>query len=92
MLIANETVDKTLSSKGLPCIHRVHDKPSQEKVKELLRFLSAVNMPFKDFDSERIAHDKKVYQKFVNHLHSCGRLSSLLLILSKITVCAYFLY
>ena len=79
MLIANETVDKTLSSKGLPCIHRVHDKPSQEKVKELLRFLSAVNMPFKDFDSERIAHDKKVYQKFVNHLHSCGRLSSLLL-------------
>ena len=40
MLVANETVDKELSKRGLPCIHRIHGRPNKSKVVELLKLLN----------------------------------------------------
>ena len=78
MLIANETVDKDLSKRGLPCVHRVHDLPNEEKIEELLKFLSAINLPFNSYTAYEISRNRKAYQKLVNHICNCNSLSSLL--------------
>ena len=80
MLIANETVDKDLSKRGLPCVHRIHDVPSEEKLMEFLKFLDAINLPFNKYDASEIVASRKAYQKLVHHIvNSGGRLTNLLL-------------
>lgn len=77
MLVANETVDKELSKRGLPCIHRVHGKPNKSKVVELLNLLRAINIPFDSYSADEIVSNKKVFQEFVKHICS-NKYSSLL--------------
>lgn len=79
MLAANETVDRDLSERGLPCVHRVHDTPNEDKIAQLLQFLEAVNLPYREYSAEDLAYDKNAYQKFVKYLSDTGRLSDLLL-------------
>ena len=78
MLIANETVDKDLSRRGLPCVHRIHGNPNEEKVIELLRFLDAINLPFESCSPDEIVSSRKAYQKLVKHISTTNRLSNLL--------------
>jgi len=53
MLLANQTVARHIyhispsKNKPLPFIYRVHEKPSDEKMKRFFDFLSAMNVPFK---------------------------------------------
>lgn len=77
MLVANETVDKELSKRGLPCIHRVHGKPNKSKVVELLNLLRSINIPFDSYSADEIVSNKKVFQEFVKHICS-NKYSSLL--------------
>ena len=78
MLVANELVDKDLTDRGLPTLHRVHDCPNEEKLQEFLRFLEAINLPFKECSVEDLVRDKFAYQKLVAHISKAGRLSNLL--------------
>ena len=78
MLIANETVDKDLSKRGLPCVHRIHGNPNEEKVVEFLRFLEAINLPFEDCDAFELSTSRKAYQKLVEHITGTNKLSDLL--------------
>ena len=78
MLIANETVDKDLTRRGLPCVHRIHGNPNEEKVIELLKFLDAINLPFELCSPDEIATSRKAYQKLVKHISTSNRLSNLL--------------
>ena len=77
MLVANETVDKELSKRGLPCIHRVQGKPNKSKVVELLNLLRSINIPFDSYSADEIVSNKKVFQEFVKHICS-NKYSSLL--------------
>ena len=78
MLVANETVDKELSKRGLPCIHRIHGRPNKSKVVELLKLLNAINLPFSSYSAEEIVSSKKIFQEFVKHICSSSRYSNLL--------------
>ena len=78
MLVANETVDKDLTKRGLPCVHRVHASPSEEKIIQLLKMLEAVNLPFDKYSPEELSTDKYAYQQFVEHISKAGSLSPLL--------------
>ena len=79
MLVANETVDKDLTKRGLPCVHRVHDCPNEDRIIQLLKLLEAVNLPFDEYSPEELSTDKYAYQKFVEHLSRAGSLSPLLM-------------
>lgn len=79
MLAANETVDKELSRRGLPCVHRIHGTPNEEKIANFLRFLEAINLPFEDYDASEISVNRKAYQKLVKHITDKNKLSDLLL-------------
>lgn len=78
MLIANETVDKDLSRRGLPCVHRIHGNPNEEKIIEFLKFLDAINLPFESCSPDEISTSRKAYQKLVKHISGSSRLSNLL--------------
>lgn len=79
MLVANETVDKELSRRNLPCVHRIHDVPSEEKIEAFLGFLEAINLPYNGADASTLATDRGAYQKLVEHISKVGgRLSELL--------------
>ena len=79
MLVANEAVDKELSRKKLPCIHRIHSTPNSEKIIQLLKLLEAVNLPFDDYSPEKLCSDRNAYQKLIEHISNSGHLSSILM-------------
>ena len=78
MLAANRTVDKDLSDRGVPFLHRVHGSPNEAKIQELLKMLEAINLPFVKYSAEELANDKIAYQQFIEHISNSGRLSDLL--------------
>jgi len=47
MLLANETVAQHIFYRGLPFIYRVHERPSEEKMKEFIEFLEQHDFKFK---------------------------------------------
>lgn len=47
MILANTTVAEKLSLLELPCIYRVHQKPTMEKLKGFLDFVNAIGINFK---------------------------------------------
>ena len=78
MLAANRTVDKDLSERGIPFLHRVHDAPNESKIAELLKLLNAINLPFNDYSPDELASNKVAYQKLIEHVSKSGRLADLL--------------
>ena len=78
MVIANHTVDKDLSKRGFPFLHRVHSYPNEDKLVELLKLLNAVNLPFTKYSAEELASGKVAYQQLVEHISKSGRLADLL--------------
>ncbi|MBR3211300.1 MAG: VacB/RNase II family 3'-5' exoribonuclease [Bacilli bacterium] len=78
MLAANRTVDKDLSKRGIPFLHRVHDSPNEERIQEFLNLLDAINLPFTEYSSEELATNKIAYQHLLEHISKGGRLKDLL--------------
>ena len=78
MLLANECVDKHLSDKGYPCLHRVHDKPNQDRLEDYLKMLDAINMPFKGYDAQDCVTTPKVLQELAEYIKDTGSLSNML--------------
>ncbi len=44
MILANETVAETMFAKKLPCVYRVHEKPSEEKLNAFYDFLQGIGV------------------------------------------------
>lgn len=44
MILANETVAETMFAKKLPCVYRVHEKPSEEKLNAFYGFLHGIGV------------------------------------------------
>lgn len=42
MVLANEVVAKHIGSRGVPCVYRVHERPSDDKMKDFSEFISAM--------------------------------------------------
>jgi ribonuclease R len=53
MLLANEAVDRALSGAGLSLIHRVHDKPDEERLHELAEHLRSMGMDVHDLSGRK---------------------------------------
>ncbi|MFN3505795.1 MAG: ribonuclease R, partial [Caldimicrobium sp.] len=57
MIAANEAVAEFLTEKGYPFLYRVHDKPDENKIRDLLTFLP--------LESEEISLEKEITPKFI---------------------------
>lgn len=78
MLLANECVDQIFEEKGLPCVHRVHDTPSQERLEDFLKFLEAIGIPFTDYGAAEIKSNPHALQALGNHILNRGKLTNIL--------------
>ena len=79
MLIANEERAKFFAKNGIPCIYRVHDNPNEEKLQKFLEMLEAIGLPYYGASAEELATNKQEFQKLINFVSNCGRLSGMLL-------------
>ena len=52
MLTANEAVATLLSERGIPCVYRVHERPSFDKVEGLVTFLKHIGVKYTALCSE----------------------------------------
>ena len=75
MIAANETVDKHLSERGLPCLHRVHGSPNQDRIEELIKLLNVIGYRFNDLDAEDCISNPKNMQKLSDFISKTGALS-----------------
>lgn len=78
MLIANETVDKLLCDIGAPCLHRVHDIPSEERLGKYLELLEAVGYPYDKYDVDDLCHYPKALQDLTEFVKNTGKISDML--------------
>ena len=46
MLTANEAVATLLTEKGIPCVYRVHDKPSEDKLESFVTYLKHMDVKY----------------------------------------------
>lgn len=65
MVIANETVAKTLACMNLPAIYRVHDIPKPEKVQQFISFCNATGRPIKGKFNKM---NPRIYQKLLSQV------------------------
>ena len=77
MIQANEVVDKHLSKHGYPCLHRVHDKPNEEKLDNYLKMLEAIDLPF-SYDAKKCSDVPEILQLLAEHIKDTGNLNSML--------------
>lgn len=77
MIQANEVVDKHLSKRGYPCLHRVHDKPNEDKLDNYLQMLEAIDLPF-SYDAKKCATSPEILQLLSEHIKDTGSLSTML--------------
>ena len=80
MLLANETVDKTLSNLGYPCSHRVHDKPNQDRLENYLKMLAAIDLPYTKYDVEELCFNPYALQDLSFYIRDTGHISNMLAI------------
>ncbi len=77
MLAANVNVGEILTEAGIPCIYRIHDVPNAEKLKDFLRLLDIVGMPF-EFGAHDICEDKRLLQLLTEHINKNEELRDML--------------
>lgn len=65
MIVANETVSKTLANMGLPSIYRVHDIPKPEKIQSFINFCGATGHPIK---GKFTTMNPKMFQKLLSQI------------------------
>lgn len=78
MIAANETVDRHLSQRGYPCLHRVHGIPNLDRVEELIKLLNCIGYRFNDYDAEECVTNPKYMQRLANFISNTGDLSNAL--------------
>ena len=78
MIIANEVVDKHLSNNGYPCLHRVHDKPNEERLCDFFKLLEAVNLPFEKYDYLECCINPIAFQELSEFIKDIPNLSRML--------------
>ena len=69
MLTANEAVATLLYESGIPCVYRVHDKPSPDKLMSFIEFLKHLGIP-----TAGITGDKLHSSDFAAVLNSADKL------------------
>jgi len=65
MLLANVTVAEYIYYLDKPCVYRVHEKPTPEKVENFYEFLRGINVPFKRKRDEIFSKDFQTILKKV---------------------------
>jgi len=60
MVLANVAAAETLERVKQPCMYRVHDEPSPEKILSLREFLAGVNIPFAKGQVIRASHFNQI--------------------------------
>ncbi len=78
MIVANETVDKHLSRYGYPCLHRVHGRPNEDKVADLIRLLNILGYRFNMLDANDCVSNPKYMKQLAEFTASCGDLGDVL--------------
>ena len=78
MLLANECVDRHLEKSGFPCLHRVHDKPSSEKLEEFLKLLVAVNLPYSKYNIDQLVNSPIALQDLSDFIKNTGNIQNML--------------
>ena len=56
MVLANVAAAETLEKAKQPCMYRIHDEPSREKIESLGEFLESVSIPFAKGQVVRASH------------------------------------
>jgi len=78
MLLANETVDKHLSDAGLPCLHRVHDIPNEERLTEFFNLLNIVGYKPNKYNVDACRTNPILLQQLAEFIKETGSLSNML--------------
>ena len=78
MLLANETVDKLLVSHNIPCLHRIHDYPNEERMEEFFRLLHALGNDYHKSDYVTCSTNPHALQELEEFVRNSGRLSNVL--------------
>ncbi len=55
MLTANEAVAAKLYEGGIPCVYRIHEKPSQDKLDSFISYLEHIGVKTGDMDLETVS-------------------------------------
>ena len=78
MILANEQVAKTLVDLGLPCLHRNHGMPNEERLKDFLKMLNVLKIPFNKYSVEECCNNPKAFQALAKHIKCNNHLESML--------------
>ncbi len=78
MIVANETVDKHLSRYGYPCLHRVHGRPNEDKVAELIKLLNIIGFSFNMLDANDCVSNPKYMKQLADFVKDSGDLGNIL--------------
>ena len=63
MVLANVAAAETLEKAKQPCMYRIHDEPSPEKIESLGEFLASVSIPFAKGQVVRASHFNQILTK-----------------------------
>lgn len=78
MVLANECVDKHLEDLDLPCLHRVHGSPNEERLEEFLRLLEVLNIPYTKYSADELVEDSFALQDLTHHIKNSEFLHNML--------------
>ncbi len=66
MITANVAAAQTLEEFGLPCMYRIHDQPSMEKMESLREFLGSMDIPLSKGQVIRAQQFNQILKKVAN--------------------------
>ena len=64
MILANTQVAHKLHKKNFPCMYRIHEKPDQEKMEDMMQLSMVFGVPWK----ENMEKDPKAIQSYLNQI------------------------
>lgn len=78
MILANETVDKHLVSRGYNPLHRIHDTPVPDKMENFFKLLNILGYEYDKHDYLDCCQYPKYFQELGEFINETGRLSHVL--------------
>ena len=76
MLAANSNVSELLTEKGITCIYRIHNIPSEERLREFLKLLDVLGYAF-PYSVDDILEDKELMVLLTEHIKNKGKLDNM---------------
>ncbi len=64
MLTANEAVATLLLEKGIPCVFRIHEKPSEDKLSDFIDYLKVIGIGTRELEREDV--DSSAFARILN--------------------------